>query len=52
MVGVIQLFRWSLLGGQAPDPRSLAVSAVVTAVLLLGGLVFFHRMERTFADTI
>jgi lipopolysaccharide transport system permease protein len=52
MVGVIQLFRWSLLGGQAPDPRSLAVSATATAVLLLGGLVFFHRMERTFADTI
>jgi lipopolysaccharide transport system permease protein len=52
MVGVIQLFRWGLLGGQAPDARALAMSVGVTVVLLLGGLVFFHRMERTFADTI
>jgi len=52
MVGVIQLFRWALLGGQAPDTGTLAVSGGVTVLLLLGGLLFFHRMERTFADTI
>jgi len=52
MVGVIQLFRWGILGGHAPDFHALALSSAVTMVLLFGGLVYFHRMERTFADTI
>ncbi|HEY6103721.1 MAG TPA: ABC transporter permease [bacterium] len=52
MVGAIQTFRWSLLGGPAPDLRLLAVSFLVTLALLIWGLFYFHRMERTFADVI
>ncbi|MEZ0395239.1 MAG: ABC transporter permease [Anaerolineales bacterium] len=51
MAGVIQGFRWALLGTQAPD-ASLAVSSAVVAVLLVSGLFFFKRMERTFADIV
>jgi lipopolysaccharide transport system permease protein len=51
MAGVIQGFRWALLGTQAPD-ASLAVSSAVVLVLLVTGLYFFKRMERTFADIV
>jgi len=52
MVGVIEGFRWTLLGTEAPAFDVIAVSAVMVVVLLLGGIVFFKRMERTFADVI
>jgi lipopolysaccharide transport system permease protein len=51
MVGVIQGFRWALLGGTPPD-LSILVSALVVVVLFLSGLFYFRHMERTFADTI
>jgi lipopolysaccharide transport system permease protein len=52
MVGVIEGFRWSLLGtGGAPGPL-LAVSVAATAVILGSGLYYFRRMEATFADVI
>ena len=52
MAGVIEGFRWTLLGKEAPAFGVIAVSAVMVVVLLLGGIVFFKRMERTFADVI
>jgi len=52
MVGVIEGFRWALLGKQGPDFAVMAVSAVVVILLLLSGLVYFKNMERTFADVI
>jgi lipopolysaccharide transport system permease protein len=52
MVGVIGGFRWALTGrGQAPGPLLLA-SAVMVAVVLVGGLMFFRRMEGTMADLV
>ena len=51
MVGVVDGFRWALLG-QEPPGAMLAVSVGATFVLLLGGLMYFRRMERTFADVI
>jgi lipopolysaccharide transport system permease protein len=52
MVGVVNGFRWALLGTQtAPDP-ALAVSAAVSLVVLVSGLFYFRSMERTFADEI
>ena len=52
MVGVVEGFRWALLGtGNAPGPL-LLVSAVVTFGLLLSGAYFFRRAERTFADMV
>ncbi len=52
MVGVIEGFRWALLGKENPDVLAILVSSAVVAALLLGGIVFFKRMERTFADVI
>jgi len=51
MVGVVEGFRWALLG-TTPSGSMLALS-VIAAVLLLGtGLYYFRRMEETFADVI
>jgi lipopolysaccharide transport system permease protein len=52
MVIVIEGFRWCLLGAPRPEPALAAMSTVVVAVLLLGGLLYFKKMERTFADLI
>ena len=52
MVGVVEGFRWAMLGKSAPDWNIMAVSTAVTLVLLLGGLFFFRRTEGTFADVI
>lgn len=51
LTGVIQGFRWGLLGGYPPD-ELMAVSVVVVGVLLLSGLFYFKRMEKTFADVV
>lgn len=52
MVGVIEGFRWALLGNGSLDFGVMAVSAVVMLAALAGGLVFFKRLERTFADVV
>jgi lipopolysaccharide transport system permease protein len=52
MTGVIEGFRWGLLGKQTPDLTVISVSTVVVIILLLSGLIFFRRMERTFADVV
>lgn len=52
MAGVVEGFRWALAGTRPPDPLMLAISAGVTLVLLVSGLFYFRRMERTFADEI
>jgi lipopolysaccharide transport system permease protein len=52
MAGVVEGFRWALLGKQGPDFVVMAVSTVVVALLLVGGLVFFKHMERTFVDVV
>jgi lipopolysaccharide transport system permease protein len=52
MAGVVEGFRWALLGtGRAPGPL-LAVSVVASLALLVSGLFYFRRMERTFADRV
>jgi lipopolysaccharide transport system permease protein len=51
MAGVIQGFRWALLGG--PPPGELFIVSVVMVMLLfISGLFYFRRMERTFADMV
>lgn len=52
MVGVIEGFRWALVGKAAPDLSMIALGSAVMLCLLVGGLVFFRHMERTFADVI
>jgi len=52
LAGVIEGFRWALLGKESPDFRVIAVSTMVVVALLFGGLIYFKRTERTFADLI
>ena len=51
-VGLVEGFRWAVLGKGTLDTLSLTISAVVTVVLLVGGLLWFRREERQFADVI
>lgn len=52
MVGVVEGFRWALLGtSDAPDPM-IAVSATISVVIFISGMFYFRRMERTFADMV
>jgi lipopolysaccharide transport system permease protein len=52
MVGVVEGFRWALLGaGQAPGPI-IIVSSLAALILLLSGAFYFRRMEKTFADVV
>lgn len=52
MAGVIEGFRWALLGRTAPDPVVMAESVIVLLLVVISGLVYFRRMERQFADII
>jgi lipopolysaccharide transport system permease protein len=52
MAGVIEGFRWALLGNARPEFAVVAVSTGVVIVLLIAGMVYFKRMERTFADLV
>jgi len=52
MAGVVNGFRWALLGAGNPPDVNVAISAGIAIIILLSGLVYFRNMERTFADTI
>lgn len=51
MVGVVEGFRWALLGTPAPGPM-LTLSAAVAVGVLVSGAFYFRRMERGFADVV
>ena len=51
MSGVVEGFRWCLLGAPTPGPM-LGVSLITIVALLIGGLYYFRRMEKTFADLV
>jgi len=52
MAGVVEGFRWALLGQQSPDFLVIIASAVMMVGLLVSGMVYFRYTERTFADVI
>jgi lipopolysaccharide transport system permease protein len=52
MAGVVEGFRWALLGHTQPSMPLLTVSAVAVAILLAGGLTYFRKTEATFADLV
>lgn len=53
LVGIIDGFRWSILGARAPLAVDAVVASVtVTAAALIAGVWYFRRMERSFADVI
>jgi lipopolysaccharide transport system permease protein len=52
MTGVVEGFRWALLGTETAPGPMLAVSSAIAVLVLVSGLFYFRRMERTFADQI
>jgi lipopolysaccharide transport system permease protein len=52
MAGVIEGFRWALLGTAEPPGPMLAVSVATVLALFVGGLFYYRRMEKAFADVV
>jgi lipopolysaccharide transport system permease protein len=52
MVGVVEGFRWSILGSSSFSWNMMIFSSLVVIVFLLGGMYYFRRMEDTFADVV
>lgn len=52
MAGVIEGFRWALLGSENPDFSVISVSSAAILLLLILGIFYFKRVERFFADVI
>jgi lipopolysaccharide transport system permease protein len=51
MVGVVEGFRWALVGTHPPGSM-MALSALISILLLISGAFYFRRVERTFADVV
>lgn len=52
MTGVVEGFRWALVGGASVSGVSLLISTLTVLALLVGGMYYFRRMEQTFADVV
>jgi len=52
MTGVVEGFRWALLGTGQPSGTMAIVSSLVALLLLVSGMFYFKRMERMFADMV
>jgi lipopolysaccharide transport system permease protein len=52
MTGVVEGFRWAVLGTSTSPDKMIAISSVISIILLITGLFYFRRMERTFADMV
>ena len=52
MVGVVEGFRWALLSTDTAPGSIIIVSSLVVLLLLISGVMFFRRMEKTFADVL
>lgn len=52
MAGVVEGFRWALLGTDSAPGPVIIVSSIAALLLLVSGLFYFRRMEKTFADVV
>jgi len=53
MVGVIDGFRWAILGDAFPvNWPGVGLSCLLVTLIFIGGVCYFRRMERTFADVV
>jgi lipopolysaccharide transport system permease protein len=52
MAGVIEGFRWALLGTAWNPGHIIIVSSIIVVILFTGGLFFFRHMEKTMADVL
>ena len=52
MVGVVEGFRWALLGSKTAPGPTIIFSSLVAISIFVGGIFYFRRMEKTFADVV
>jgi lipopolysaccharide transport system permease protein len=52
MVGVVEGFRWALLGTDTAPGPMIIVSTFMALVIFIGGAYYFRRLEKTFADVV
>jgi lipopolysaccharide transport system permease protein len=52
MVGVVEGFRWALLGTSSAPGATIVVSSIAALLVAFGGALYFRRMEQTFADVV
>lgn len=52
MVGVVEGFRWALVGADTAPGPMVVISTIAAVAMLAGGVLYFRRMERTFADVV
>jgi lipopolysaccharide transport system permease protein len=52
MAGVVEGFRWALLGSDTAPGPMIGVSALAATIILVTGAFYFRRMEKTFADVV
>jgi lipopolysaccharide transport system permease protein len=52
MAGVVEGFRWALLGTQTAPGNMMIVSTLVAVLLFVSGALYFRRMEQSFADVL
>lgn len=52
MAGIVESYKYAFMGQGTIDPKLLIISAAVTLLLLLSGIIIFNRVERTFIDTV
>jgi lipopolysaccharide transport system permease protein len=52
LVGVVEGFRWALLGTDTAPGLVIIVSSLVSLILLISGAYYFRRMEKSFADVV
>jgi len=52
MTGVVEGFRWALLGASAAPSSGMVISVSISLIILVTGLFYFRRMEKDFADTV
>ncbi len=52
MAGVVEGFRWALLGTNTAPGKMIFISATVSVLLLISGAFYFRRLEKTFADVV
>lgn len=52
MVGVVEGFRWALLGTKTAPGYAIVASSLAATLILVSGAFYFRRMERTFADIV
>jgi lipopolysaccharide transport system permease protein len=52
MTGIVEGYRWALLGTQPPESSHLLISISIILLLFISGFIYFHRQEKDFADIV